>query len=208
MTALTLLCAYLFGSLPFSFVVARACGVRDVRSVGSGNVGATNVMRVAGKSAGLLAFVLDASKGAAAALIAHKLQPDTALAPWAAVLAVLGHLYPVFLGFRGGKGVATGAGAFLPLAPGPTLGALVLFGLMLAVFRYVSLASMTASIALAASLFALDVPRSVAWAASAVAALIVWRHRENVTRLLKGSERRMGTPTEAQLAAAARAERR
>lgn len=208
MTALALLCAYLFGSIPFSFVVARACGVRDVRDVGSGNVGATNVLRVAGKGAGALAFLLDASKGAAAALVAQWLQPDTALAPWAAVVAVLGHLYPVFLGFRGGKGVATGAGAFLPLAPWPTLAALVLFGVMLGLFRYVSLASMTASVALAAALFALPVPRSVAWAAASVATLIVWRHRENVVRLLKGNERRAGTPTEAQLAAAARREQR
>ena len=88
-TALVLACAYLFGSVPFSFLVARRFGVRDVRSVGSGNVGATNVMRVAGKTAGILAFVLDATKGAAAALVAQWLEPGSALAPWAAVTAVL-----------------------------------------------------------------------------------------------------------------------
>jgi glycerol-3-phosphate acyltransferase PlsY len=208
MTALILLCAYLFGSIPFSYIVARRFGVADVRRVGSGNVGATNVMRVAGKGAGVLAFLLDASKGAAAALVAQELRPGTALAPWAAVVAVLGHLYPVWLGFRGGKGVATGAGAFLPLAPWPTLGALVVFGVVLGLFRYVSLASLTASLALAASLFALGFPRSVAWAGAAVAALVVWRHRENVVALARGTERRMGqTPTEAEQAAAARGAR-
>ncbi len=203
-TALVLACAYLFGSVPFSFLVARRFGVRDVRSVGSGNVGATNVMRVAGKTAGILAFVLDATKGAAAALVAQWLEPGSALAPWAAVTAVLGHLYPVWLRFRGGKGVATGAGALLPLAPVPTLGALALFGLTLLAFRYVSLASMTASIGLAVVLFVLPGPRAVAWAAVAIAALILWRHRENAARLMAGTERRMGTPTEAQAAAAAR----
>jgi glycerol-3-phosphate acyltransferase PlsY len=199
--------AYLFGSVPFSFLVARRFGVRDVRRAGSGNVGATNVMRVAGKTAGALAFLLDSSKGAAAALLAQAFEPTGALAPWAAVAAVVGHVYPVWLRFRGGKGVATGAGALLPLAPLPTLAALLLFGLTLALFRYVSVASIASSLALAAALFALPVPRATAWAAAAVAALIVWRHRENLARLRDGSERRLGTPTEAQLAAAAREER-
>lgn len=198
MTALILLCAYLFGSIPFSYIVARRFGVADVRRVGSGNVGATNVMRVAGKGAGVLAFLLDASKGAAAALIAQELRPGTALPPWAAVVAVLGHLYPVWLGFRGGKGVATGAGAFLPLAPWPTLLALLVFGAVLGLFRYVSLASISASLALAASLFALGLPPSVAWSGAVVAALVVWRHRDNVAALLRGTERRLGrAPAEA-----------
>jgi hypothetical protein len=117
-TVLALASAYLLGSLPFSFLVARFFGVKDVRAVGSGNVGATNVMRSAGKVAGILAFLLDAAKGALAVLLAQRLFGEASpLGPAAAAAAVAGHMYPVWLGFRGGKGVATGAGAFLPLAP-------------------------------------------------------------------------------------------
>ena len=126
--ALVLLASYLLGSIPFSYLVARTRGV-DVRTVGSGNVGATNVMRSAGKAAGIAAFVLDAAKGALAALLARKVAPGLAVPPLAAVAAIVGHMYPVWLGFRGGKGVATGAGAFLPLAPLATVAGLVAFAL-------------------------------------------------------------------------------
>lgn len=192
MNALLLAAAYLLGSIPFSFLVARRYGIADVRRTGSGNVGASNVMRVAGKAAGALAFVLDASKGAAAALLAQVLQPDTPLAAQAAVAAVVGHLFPVWLGFRGGKGVATGAGAFLPLAPWPTLGALASFALLLALFRYVSLASLGATLVLVAALLLSGAPPAVAWAGAAVGALVFVRHHENIARLLAGNERRIG----------------
>ncbi len=198
MTALALIGAYLLGSIPFSFLVARRFGIADVRRVGSGNVGATNVMRVAGKGAGALAFALDAGKGAAAALFAQSFVGRD-LAPWAALCAVLGHLFPVWLAFRGGKGVATGAGAFLPLAPEATLLALLLFALLLGLFRYVSLASVLATLGLVGFMALLGAPRAVLGAAALVAALIVVRHRENLLRLWAGSERRLGTPTEAQL---------
>jgi hypothetical protein len=121
--ALVLAASYLLGSIPFSYLVARLRGV-DVRTVGSGNVGATNVMRNVGKTAGLAAFALDAAKGAAAAVIAQRVGLGVGLAALAAVAAIFGHMYPVWLGFRGGKGVATGAGAFLPLAPLATADAL------------------------------------------------------------------------------------
>src|SRR5512136_2326876 len=110
--------SYLLGSIPFSFLVARAFGVRDVRRVGSGNVGATNVLRSAGKAAGVLAFLLDAGKGAAAVALAARLVPgEPALPAAAALAAIVGHMYPMWLRFEGGKGVATGLGAFAPLVP-------------------------------------------------------------------------------------------
>jgi glycerol-3-phosphate acyltransferase PlsY len=188
---LTLLVAYLLGSIPFSYLVARHFGVPDVRKVGSGNVGATNVMRSAGKTAGVLAFLLDASKGALAALVAQRLSEGEALPALAAATAVLGHMYPVWLGFRGGKGVATGCGAFLPLVPNASLAGLVAFVITTAASRYVALGSVAGTIALAAAAFVYG-PRPVAWGATAIGALVIVKHRSNLERLLRGTERRVG----------------
>ena len=184
---------YLLGSIPFSYWVARRFGVSDVRTVGSGNVGATNVMRTAGKTAGLLAFALDALKGTAASLLALRLAPAGASPAWAAVGAVLGHMFPVWLGFRGGKGVATGAGALLPLAPIATVAGVTAFALVLAAFRYVSLASVTGAAVLAAAAANLDASRPAAPAAAGLAALIAWKHRRNLARLARGTEPRLGS---------------
>ena len=183
--------AYLLGSIPFSYLVARRAGV-DVRKVGSGNVGATNVMRSAGRVAGVVAFLLDASKGAVAALLAQRLDPGGALPPLAAACAVLGHMFPIWLGFTGGKGVATGAGAFLPLTPLATGVALVVFALTLAFGRYVSLASLAAAVSLAAAAFLTGAPRPVAWTAAVVTAVIIWKHRTNLRRIRAGTENRLG----------------
>jgi len=194
--ALVLAASYLLGSIPFSFLVARQRGV-DVRQVGSGNVGATNVMRSVGKGAGLLAFVLDAAKGAIAALVAQRTGLGVALTAVAAVAAIVGHMYPVWLRFRGGKGVATGAGAFLPLAPLATAIALLAFALAAALTRYVSVGSMAGAIALAAAAPLTGAPRPVALAAAAMAALILWKHRGNLGRLAAGTESRLGRRAEA-----------
>lgn len=194
--ALVLAASYLLGSIPFSYLVARQRGV-DVRRVGSGNVGATNVMRNVGKGAGLLAFVLDAAKGAAAALIAQRSGLGDALAALAAVAAILGHMYPVWLRFRGGKGVATGAGAFLPLAPLAVGGAFVAFALTLALTRYVSVGSMAAAVVLAVLAALTGAPRPVWIAAAVMAALILWKHRGNMERLASGTESRLGRPAPA-----------
>jgi glycerol-3-phosphate acyltransferase PlsY len=186
------LVAYLLGSIPFSYLVARRSGV-DVRRVGSGNVGATNVMRNVGRSAGLAAFALDFVKGMAASLVARHFVPEE---PWpavAAITAVLGHMYPVWLGFRGGKGVATGAGAFLPLAPTATTGALVAFVLVLGATKYASIASIMGTITLTALAFLLDDPVPVAWAAAAASLLILWKHRANLKRVARGTESRIGS---------------
>lgn len=189
--------AYLIGSIPFSFLVARAFGVHDVRRVGSGNVGATNVLRNAGKAAGALALLLDLGKGAAASALAGKLAPgDDVLPAAAAVAAVVGHMFPVWLRFEGGKGVATGLGAFAPLAPRAALAALLAFAVVAAGTRYVSLGSVAGGAALAALAFALRGPDPVAIAAAFTFALVVFRHRSNLRRILGGTERRMGQPRE------------
>jgi len=192
-SVVTLAAAYLVGSIPFSYLVARAFGVADVRQVGSGNVGATNVMRSAGKGPGIVALVLDALKGVVATVAASRLVPESPwLAPLAALAAVLGHVFPVWLGFRGGKGVATGAGALAPLAPVATAGAAAVFLLTVAVTRIVSLGSILSAAALAVIAFLLGSPRPVAVCASVVAALVVFKHKGNIERLLKGTERRLG----------------
>jgi glycerol-3-phosphate acyltransferase PlsY len=183
--------AYLLGSIPFSYLVARLRGV-DVRKVGSGNVGATNVMRSVGRGAGLVAFVLDFSKGAAATLLALKVEPEGPLPAVAAAAAVVGHMFPAWLRFRGGKGVATGAGAFLPLVPLATAAALVAFGLSLAITRYVSISSLVGCATLAALAFMLRGPSPVAFAASATALLVLWKHRGNLARIAQGTESRLG----------------
>jgi glycerol-3-phosphate acyltransferase PlsY len=189
--ALVLGASYLLGSIPFSFLVARLFGVRDVRQEGSGNVGATNVMRTAGKLPGLLAFLLDASKGAAAPLLARWAGSDDLVQSAAATLAVLGHVFPVWLRFRGGKGVATGVGAFFPLAPIPSGLAIVVFVLTLLLTRFVSLASLSGTLALVvAAFFRASLPVSVS--ALLAASLIFYRHRGNLERLARGTEPRAG----------------
>jgi glycerol-3-phosphate acyltransferase PlsY len=191
--ALILVAAYLLGSLPFSFLVARAFGVRDVREVGSGNVGATNVARSAGRGAGAVALVLDAGKGAAATLLAMKLDPDSKeVMALAAAAAVLGHMYPLWLRFRGGKGVATGLGAFAPLAPTAAVGATALFLVATATTGFVSVGSMVGAASLAGLVFFLDGVGPVAWTATATAVLVLWRHRSNLRRLWTGQEHRAG----------------
>jgi glycerol-3-phosphate acyltransferase PlsY len=187
---LALVAAYLLGSIPFSYLVARLRGI-DVRTVGSGNVGATNVMRSAGRAAGLSAFALDFLKGTAATLLARRLA-GVDVAGAAAVAAVVGHMHPVWLRFKGGKGVSTGAGAFLPLIPIPTVIGLATFGIVLALTRYASAGSMAGATALAVGAFLMHAPPSVAWAATVTAILIVWKQRANIGRIAAGTERRVG----------------
>jgi len=190
--------AYLVGSVPWSWLVVHwALGV-DVRRVGSGNVGATNAMRVAGRRAGLAALVLDILKGVVPVLVARRLEAPPLVVSCVAALAVLGHVYPVWLHFRGGKGVATAAGALGALAPLPGLLAVMLFVLTVSITRYVSLGSIVAVVSF--PLFVLLLPsrleprKDASFLASSalVPALIVWKHRGNIARLLAGSERRLG----------------
>jgi acyl-phosphate glycerol 3-phosphate acyltransferase len=191
--------AYLVGAVPFGYLVARARGV-DILRHGSGNIGATNVGRVLGRRYGILVFVLDFAKGALPALAAGAFALAGVPVHWAQVTggiaAFLGHLYPVYLGFRGGKGVATGAGAVAVLAPGPTAAALLVWLTVAAATRYVSLASLAA----AAALCGLRLVQPEPWAGPrgivtgfclVAAALVAVRHRANVGRLLRGNENRL-----------------
>ena len=193
-TAVALVLAYLLGSIPFSYLVARRKGI-DVRTVGSGNVGATNVMRSAGRAAGLTAFALDFLKGSLATWLALRMAGPT-VAAVAAVIAVMGHMYPVWLSFKGGKGVATGAGAFLPILPVAAVSGLATFAVVARLTRYASVGSIAGASALPVVALLMGEPMP-SWAAAAVAAaLIVWKHRENLRRLAAGTERRLGAGTD------------
>jgi glycerol-3-phosphate acyltransferase PlsY len=181
---------YLAGSVPFAFLVARRRGV-DLRRAGSGNVGASNVLRTSGVPDAVVALCLDVAKGALAVLVAQRLSggPTTLVA--AGLAAVLGHIYPVWLGFRGGKGVATATGVFIVLAPIAVAIAGTAFALAVWVTRYVSVGSMTAAVTLAVTATATVSPE-VALGAAAVAVIIVGHHRGNLGRLLAGTEPRVG----------------
>jgi glycerol-3-phosphate acyltransferase PlsY len=184
---------YLLGSIPFGVVIARLFGLGDLRRIGSGNIGATNVLRTGNKAAAAATLVLDAGKGAAAVLIARALGAEDA-AQLAGAAAFLGHLFPVWLGFRGGKGVATWLGLMLALSLPVGLFACATWLFTAVVFRYSSLAALAASALtpLAAWIFDLGAGRSVALVSLVLAALIWQRHAANIRRLAKGEEPRIG----------------
>jgi glycerol-3-phosphate acyltransferase PlsY len=179
------------GAIPVGYVVARVLGV-DIRRKGSGNIGATNVLRTAGWTPALTTLVGDIAKGYVATWIGSQAGPEPAWAGAAAVLAVVGNCWPVFLGFRGGKGIATAAGAFLRIAPWALVPAVVVFLTLIASFRFVSLASICAAIGLPLAIFALGYPVPLAIAGLAVTAIVVARHHANIQRLLTGTESRFG----------------
>jgi glycerol-3-phosphate acyltransferase PlsY len=185
--------AYILGSIPFGYLLYRMREGGDVRDTGSGNIGATNVLRSAGMAAGFSTLVLDAAKGyLAVALAALISTSDRRSMSLAAVAAVLGHIFPVFLKFRGGKGVATGLGAFLALAAVPVCWSLLVFGVVAAIWRYVSLASIVAVGAFPLIVIAYGRGSIYLITASVVcASLIIWRHKANIQRLLAGAEHRM-----------------
>jgi len=200
--AAVVLLAYLLGSIPFGYLLVRLSVGGDVRETGSGGTGATNVTRRAGKGVGVLTLLLDLLKGMAAVLVARALPGAGEVAQWwvcaAAAAAVLGHVFPVWLRFRGGKGVATGLGVFLVLAPLATLCAALIFVLVVWLWRYVSLGSIVAAAVLPLavwSLSALGVSERVSLPLLLLsilgAGLIVLMHRANVGRLLRGEESRL-----------------
>jgi glycerol-3-phosphate acyltransferase PlsY len=181
---------YLSGSIPFAHLVSRVRGI-DLRRVGSGNVGASNVLRTSGVRLGVAAMCLDALKGALAVLLAARMSSSAGVPVAAGVASVLGHVYPVWLRFRGGKGVATAAGVFAVLAPWPLVGACGVFLACVWITRYISLGSLAATVALA-GMSTVEDNRMVPIGAAISALLIVLRHRANLSRLLKGTERRIG----------------
>ena len=188
--------AYLLGSIPFGLLLSKLFGGGDVRKAGSGNVGATNVARVAGPLAGILTLVLDAAKGSAAVWLAGHFTNESAL--WmvvAGLTALIGHCYPVWLRFRGGKGVATAAGMFLVLCPPALLGSVLLFLVVVWFWRYVSLGSIAAAAAMPLLIYFLWAPHhapplTISLGAFAAALLIVYKHDANIQRLVEGTEPR------------------
>ena len=184
--------AYLLGSIPFALLAARLRRV-DLRAHGSGNLGATNAIRVLGAPLGFTVLFLDLVKGLlAATVVPQAIVGASAVAPLAcAGAAIAGHIWPVFAGFRGGKGVATAAGAFLGLAPRGVGIALAAFVLVLLGTRYVSLASIVAALVLPLALWRTDASSAILWTGIAVATLVIVRHRTNVKRLFEGTEHRV-----------------
>ncbi len=186
--------AYLLGSVAFAVLLVRFSTGKDIRTEGSGNAGATNVLRSHGKRLGVAVAALDVAKGALAVVLVRLATGDPRYAAAAAFAAVLGHVFPLYYGFRGGKGVATAVGAFLVLAPWPTLVCVGIFVLVVATTRYVSLGSVVAIVLLppvAGLLF--HAPRAMVVAAAATAVLVVLKHRDNLERLAHGKERKLGS---------------
>jgi glycerol-3-phosphate acyltransferase PlsY len=186
--------AYLLGSIPFGLLLAHVFGGKDVRKAGSGNIGATNVSRVAGPVAGILTLLLDAAKGYAAVLLAARLTDDAAT--WlmiAGISALLGHCFPLWLHCKGGKGVATAAGVFLALSPFAMLSALAVFILVVMFWRYVSLGSLAAAAAIPLLMYFLWAPHHapplvVTFGSLAMSGLVIYKHDANMQRLIEGTE--------------------
>lgn len=188
--ALTALLAYLLGSVPFGVLIARALGLGDLRRIGSGNIGATNVLRTGNKGAAAATLILDAAKGAVAVLAARHFAGETA-SMVAGLAAFLGHLFPVWLGFRGGKGVATFLGVMLALAWPVGLACCATWAAVAAAARLSSLAALVAAVSAPMWLWLLG-PREAIWLGAALAALVLIRHHANIRRLIAGTEPRIG----------------
>jgi len=186
--------AYLLGSIPFGLLLTRLFGGGDVRKSGSGNIGATNVARVAGTLPGILTLLFDVAKGAAAVWLAGRVSNESATWMMIAALAtLLGHCFPIWLKFRGGKGVATAAGAFLALCPAALLGSVILFLLVVFFWRYISLASISAAASMPLLIYILWAPQHapppiVTFGALAAAGIIIYKHDGNIQRLVQGEE--------------------
>ena len=194
--------SYLLGSIPFGYLAGRLAGI-DIRTAGSGNVGATNVVRVLGKGYGYPVFALDFLKGFGAAKISMLMAPGRP-PEWnspeifgilAAMSSVLGHLYPPWLKFKGGKGVATSAGALLALTPVATLIGVAIWIIVFWLSRYVSLASITAAVVLPIVILVVSSQdqnrgKPLVYSSACVAAVVIWRHRSNLSRLMRGTEPR------------------
>lgn len=203
---LAIAAAYLLGSIPFGYLIVRWRKGIDVRTTGSGATGATNVMRNMGIGGFLATFALDFGKGLGAVLLASRMtRGDPRWVAASAVAAIAGHIFPVWLGFRGGKGVATGVGVFLGLAPVPMGLALVIFAALVAAFRYISLGSIVASAAFPVLFYAIDRPQPALLAgAGGAAALVILSHRANIHRLVSGTESKVGAMRAGRAAAASR----
>ncbi|HWF40370.1 MAG TPA: glycerol-3-phosphate 1-O-acyltransferase PlsY [Candidatus Acidoferrales bacterium] len=188
--------AYLLGSIPFGYLIVRFGGGNDIRERGSGNIGAANVARNAGMVAGVLTLLFDAAKGYAAVSIASRLAPVGDAPRWmmaAAIAAVVGHMFPVWLGFQGGKGIATSLGVFLPICREAVLAAVILWILVVAFWRFSSLGSIVAAAAMPVFVYLLYAPRHappgyITLGTMLIAVLVLIKHRANIERLVAGNE--------------------
>lgn len=192
MNLLVVVVAYLLGSLPFAVIVSRAFGLSDPRSYGSGNPGATNVLRSGNKLAALLTLAGDAAKGWLAVWLAQRFGADGLTIALAGLAAFLGHVFPLFLKFRGGKGVATALGVFAGIAAPLAMVAAATWLVVALVTRYSSLAAIVASLVTPAAGFLLLGDPRLAACVTVICALLIWRHRENIRKLLAGTEGRIG----------------
>ncbi len=192
---LAIVLAYLFGAIPFGYLIAKRAHGGDIRATGSGSIGATNVMRSVGRGAGLATLLLDVAKGFAAVAVARQLsngQPWSRTVIIASFAAIVGHVFPVFLGFRGGKGVATGVGVYLAIAPWAVLAVLVLWAITVAIWRYVSLGSVLGAGAFPFCVYLIyRPPLEITLGMIAGATLVVLKHWSNIERLVAGTERRL-----------------
>jgi len=187
-----LLAAYLLGSIPTGFWLGKGLKGIDIREHGSGNLGATNVLRVLGTGPALFTFTFDCLKGLIPVLISKHLFPgDLVIATLTGLATILGHTTSVFVRFRGGKGMATSTGVFAALLPIPWLVAITVFLTVTATTRYVSLGSILGALTLAFCSFIFSAPRSLAWTSVVVAVFVVWKHRANIQRLLRGTENKL-----------------
>ncbi|HJZ52161.1 MAG TPA: glycerol-3-phosphate 1-O-acyltransferase PlsY [Candidatus Acidoferrales bacterium] len=192
--------AYLLGSIPFGLLIVKALGGPDIREIGSGNIGAANVARNAGKLAGILTLVFDAAKGYFAVWLASRCAAGNVR--WmmvAAVFAVIGHMFPVWLGFQGGKGVATGLGVFIPICCQAVAAGIALWLLVVIFWRYSSLGSISAAAALPLFVYLLYAPghappEMVTFGTVVIAVLVIFKHHTNIERLIAGEEPRLGAP--------------
>jgi glycerol-3-phosphate acyltransferase PlsY len=194
--ALAALTGFVLGAVPFSYLLARVFGGLDIRAVGSGNVGATNVARSVGWRLGVVALLLDAAKGAAAAFAGCRFaapEQATTAGAIAGGAAILGHVFTPWLGFRGGKGVATGAGVFVVLAPLALGIALFAFAAAVALSRMISLGSVSAAVMLPIAAWGLRLPGPVVLLALGAGLLILFTHRTNIARMLQKTEPRLGS---------------
>jgi len=187
MTALLIALSYLFGSIPVGVIVGRARGF-DPRKTGSGNVGMTNVARSGGSIAAAITFAGDLLKGFVPVMVARAAHLDTAVLAMVGLAALLGAVFSIFLGFEGGRGVSTSLGVWLALAPAPILIAMAVFAVVFAARRIMSLASIAAAVSLPVAVASLSSPAEYVALAAAMSALVLWRHRANIGRLIRGQE--------------------